>query len=770
MGQTEKTNRPAAPERPARSDRKYEMEKDKRILPGAHCDLHFDDTVTRWDEAIPLGNGQMGALIWGPSDGLRFSLDRGDIWDTTPYPGIDSEEFTYSNMVQLAKEGKVDEIRRIFDGPYNHPLPTKLPAGKLIFDLGKGQNVVSHLELARAEARLTIGGTRLCCFLSAESKAGFLKLDKAPEEFRFHIENPPFSIKGEGGQADAVTNSVQTSSISLLAYEKPEICDDGDVRWFVQKIRNDFSYGIFARQKRTSAGTEIAFYAASSRDGADWKERTLRLLDEALSEGYDKAFEAHCAWWAGFWQQSSVTLPDKLFEARWYLTQYYLGCCSRKGFYPMPLQGLWTADDGLLPPWKGDYHLDLNIQLTYYSYLKANHLAEGECFLDYLWDMRECAQNFARSFYNAGGLCLPSTMTITGVPLGGWAMYSFSPTNQLWLCQLFERHYHFTGDEKFGRERAYPYLKGTAEFILSLLEERDGFLYLPVSSSPEIHDDELEAFVTPNSNYDLALMRYLFWALEQLSAELGTGEEARWSGVLSKLPELAVNKDKVLMISPDECLTESHRHFSHAMGIHPLRLLDPDDTAQREIIDATIHDLEKLGTEYWVGFSFTWMAELYAIQGRGNAAAEKLRQLWLYICSQNGFCLNGDYQDHGLTSFKYRPFTLETNFCAADALQEMLVRSEGGRLELFPAIPTSWQKERTGFGSFLAGDGLRVSAECEKGEITRLVLDPCKDTCVRLKADQGLQALFAGTGAVCENGWLVLSLTGGKPLVLTAGQ
>ena len=124
----------------------------------------------------------------------------------------------------------------------------------------------------------------------------------------------------------------------------------------------------------------------------------------------------------------------------------------------MPLQGVWTADDGKLPPWKGDYHHDLNTELCYCAYEKAGHFAEGESFLDYLWKMRDCGRKFSREFYGADGICLPGTMTQNGDSLGGWGMYSLSPVNQLWLCQSFERHWRFTGDQKFLRERAYPYL------------------------------------------------------------------------------------------------------------------------------------------------------------------------------------------------------------------------------------------------------------------------------------------------------------------------
>ena len=136
----------------------------------------------------------------------------------------------------------------------------------------------------------------------------------------------------------------------------------------------------------------------------------------------------------------------------------------------MSLQGVWTADDGALPPWKGDYHNDLNTQLSYAHFYKANHLEEGECFLDFLWNSMDAAKIFAEKFYGTEGICLPGVMSIDGKALGGWPMYSLSPTQQIWLCQSFEEYYRYTGDLEFlekkaqrhPRVRSYP---GTDERI-----------------------------------------------------------------------------------------------------------------------------------------------------------------------------------------------------------------------------------------------------------------------------------------------------------------
>jgi len=451
----------------------------------------------------------------------------------------------------------------------------------------------------------------------------------------------------------------------------------------------------------------------------------------------------HSAWWKRYWLQSSITLPEFEMEKQWYLTNYFFGSCSRKGCPPMPLQGVWTADEGLLPPWKGDYHHDLNTELSYWHYLKANHLQEGETFLDFLWELRPAAQQFARTFYEAPGINLPSVMTLSGEPLGGWPMYSLSPTNQIWLCQAFDHYWLYTGDRDFLAERAYVYMKETAECILKLLQAgEDGKLRLPVSSSPEIHDDSLRSWLTPNSNYDLALIRYLFDRLKQISTLLEFhDDQVRWGNIARRLPELAVNESG-FMLCEGEMLMESHRHFSHAMAIYPLQTIDYHRSEQeKKIVDDTIAYLEKLGKGMWVGYSFAWMAALYTRQGNGEAAGYHLRQFWDYMCSPNGFHLNGDYKKSGITQWHYRPFTLEGNMAAADALQEMLLQTNNGIIRLFPAVPKEWLTKGIAFHKLRGEMGIIVSAKVVSNQLEYVQLQAERGGVFRIKNDFKLDKL-----------------------------
>lgn len=537
--------------------------------------LTISREIDRWDEGIPLGNGELGALVFGSAKKLTVSLDRGDIWDKSGSPE-NTPGFCYANLVKWAKSGDRKAIYKTFDLPYQRPTPTKLPCGRLeLFVQGDRvpQDCCFSLDLKTAVCTFTNGDFRLAAFVHAAQGVGMLKTEGAP--VKIHLVRPKFGKRTKYSafferfsRRAAVSNKLKNVKYPAPVL-KQQLVRDVCVQLFIQPLNDGSAFGVAVGERQTACGQEFAFYAYSGRGEALENILTEKVTD-ALRKGYDALFPSHRAWWRAYNARSEICVPDDYIQSRYNMGNYLLGSASRKGNFPMPLQGLWTAcDDQYLPPWKGDYHHDLNTELTYLSFLKANRLEQGECFLDYLASLTERGRDFARDFYEADGICLPAVMDIDGYALGGWPMYSLSPTNQLWLCQSFERCYAYTGDKEFLRKTAYPFIEQSARCILSLLQEdAEGFYVLPVSSSPEIHDNTQKSFLTPNSNYDQALLLYTFSCLARLADVLGKADDRRlWEATLQKLRPLAVNAAHVLRLSPDEDLRESHRHQSHAMAI-----------------------------------------------------------------------------------------------------------------------------------------------------------------------------------------------------------
>ncbi len=634
---------------------------------------------------------------------LRISVDIAGLWlRRRPEEKLD-KEFTYAKLVELARKGDVAETRRIFDTPYARPTPTKIPAGHLFLDGLPQGSYQASLDLGTALAFFSQKGTTiLCAFLCMGRPVGVLMLPEAYRDAELTVERPSF---GNGTQAAEAGNSVSPGSLQQLALPDaiPET-EDGMIG-FSQKVDDRTAYSLLCKK----IGTTL-YYTAVQAENVEKASQLAKLeLCAAEDMGAEKLLQQHKRWWQQYWGKSSLQLPDETLEQLWYRANYFLAAGSEPGNAPMPLQGVWCADDDQLPPWKGDYHNDLNTQFTYCHYLTANHPEQGKVFLDYLWSLRPQAAKFARAFYGTAGECLPSVMDIDGGALGGWPMYSLSPTNQIWLCQMFYEYYRLTGDKEFLRTRVEPYFTATAACLEELLHEGpDGKLVLPVSSSPEIHDDEAASWLTPNSNYDLALLHYLFQTLVQIEYQLGKSR-SHWRAMDAKLAPLSVDAKTGLMLSPDETLQETHRHFSHAMAIEPLCMLRYENPQDRSVIDATVDHLVHLGSGQWVGFSFGWMALLQITRNNGKGALYELHRFAEHFLSRNGFHLNGDYKNSGVCDFHYRPFTLEADFLAAHAVQKMLLRSEKNHIEVLPACPQGWKNEPVAFQNLRAENGLLIS-------------------------------------------------------------
>jgi alpha-L-fucosidase 2 len=300
----------------------------------------------------------------------------------------------------------------------------------------------------------------------------------------------------------------------------------------------------------------------------------------------------------------------------------------------------------------------------------------------------------------------------------------------------------------------------------------DGKRTLPLSSSPEINDNRLEAWFPTITNYDLALIRWAFGKTAELADETGNGEDAKhWRKVLAEMPDLAIDpKSKKLLVAKDYPLPFSHRHFSHLMAIHPLGLIRWENGPKdRAIIKASMADLEKSGTSQWCGYSFSWLASLAARARDGEKAAKALEIFSTAFCLRNSFHCNGDQSGKGYSNFRYRPFTLEGNFAAAAGLQEMLLQSYSGTIRIFPAVPADWKD--ISFKTLRAEGAFLVSAERKDGLTRSVTIISEKGGLCRLENPFGQNEYrLEGTAkdAVAKEGNdLVIKTSAGQKIMLT---
>ena len=688
----------------------------KNLVPQNEHGLVFSELAKTWDEAIPLGNGMIGNLVWQKNDMLRFSLDRADLWDLRPMENINFDKWKFKNVYDYWKADQYHEVQKAFDVPYNNlAAPSKIPAGALEFDIGG----LGTLKTARLNVEKAIcvveweNGAKLTTFVHAEKPVGWYKFENIPESLKINLVPPAYNMKGDRKRVDQ-----SMSDLDQLGYPQGEIMEGDNSISYSQKGWGNFSYQIHTSWESDKNELTGCWSVSASNKGWEPQPAASEEVASAKVLGYNKSLDEHLGWWDEYWSRSYVEIPDSVLERQYYLEMYKFGAAARIDAPPIALQSVWTADNGKLPPWKGDFHHDLNTQLSYWPAYTGNYLNLEEGFLNWLWKYRPAFKKYTRGYFGVEGMNVPGVTTLEGEPMGGWIQYSMGQTVSAWLGHHFYLHWRYSMDRTFLEQKAYPWIKEVAEYLDHMaLKTADGKRKLLMSSSPEIYNNSKEAWFAETTNFDLSLIRWTYEKAAELASELGlTNETKKWEQILSEWPELIVDPETGLMFAPGFPYDESHRHFSHQMAYHPLALLDfSNGEADRKIILNTLRNLEKYGSDWWTGYSFSWMGNMYARAFEGDNAAEILRLFAECFCLKNSFHVNGDQCKAGHSKFLYRPFTLEGNFAFASAIQEMLLQSHTDVVKIFPAIPAKWQNAQ--FKKLRTQGAFLVSAKMESGKV-----------------------------------------------------
>lgn len=706
-------------------------------------DLSSDSLATRWDEAMPLGNATIGSLVWQKRNNLRISIDRSDLWDLRPTEELTGDGFSFAWLYSQVKKGDYAPVQERFDDPYSiNPGPCKIPGAGMELPI-QGLGRVNRVHLYQRQAVCEVvwqSGASLQCFVHAEKPVGWFVLSGVEEGLEPLLVPPTYNEETQVGGV----NDHSSQSLFRLGYKQGTVDRVGEQKLvYTQPGWGDFSYSVALKWKRQGHQLIGAWSATSSLV----EQTASDLVDEAMQEGIEDAYESHQAWWQRFYAQSRIHIPDKVIERQYYNELYKMGSIARKHSYPISLQAIWTADNGKLPPWKGDFHHDLNTQLSYWPFYIGNHLEEGYGYLETLWNQRETHKAYTQHYFGTDGLNVPGVCTLIGEPMGGWSQYALGPTVSAWLAQHFYLHWKYSQDPVFLRERAYPYLKDVATYLEQFTVLKDGVRTLPLSSSPEYNDNSLEAWFREMTNFDRALVHFAFRASAELATALELKEEAaHWSELEQQLPDFDIDQHGGLTIAPGHPYAHSHRHFSHLMAIHPLGLIDKSHGERdARIIDASLAALDTYGSDWWTGYSFSWVGNMKARAFDGEGASAALHDFAACFCLPNGFHVNGDQSGTGKSRFTYRPFTLEGNMAFASGVQEMLLQSHTGVVRVFPAIPADWHdvdfEGLRAMGAFLVeahqhgGEVSSVKITAERGGLLRL-LNPFKGDAKLLGGDQ----------------------------------
>ncbi len=737
-------------------------------LTASENDLVFTELASTWDEGMPLGNGIVGSLVWQKDSSLRLSLDHVGLWDQRPMVNRDSLSIRNFKWVQeQVQKNDYRPVQMMYDLPYDtSAFPTKIPGGALEFNiasLGKVDSVRLYLKNALCEVKWE-GGATMQTFVHATENKGWFRFENVPDGFRPTLVSPVYQAASDG-----VSSPVTGQDLRRLGYPQGEVTEKGNTLIYHQPGSEGFYYEIAVSYRRTGQDLEGIWTIIPKPEEGKVTQSIDIYTALALKQGFLASYVTHNIWWDNYWAQSSVAVPDPVLTKQYYNEMYKFGSAARSYSPPVSLQAVWTADNGKLPPWKGDFHHDLNTQLSYWPCYTGNHLEEGTGYLNYLWETMPVNKQYTQEYFGVSGLAVPGVATLKGEPMAGWIQYSFGQTVSAWLSQHFYLHWKYSQNRDFLKNRSYPYIKDVAVFLDEIaVRDADSKRKLAISSSPEIYDNSIHAWFQTTTNYDLGLIRFVYMAAAEMATELGlTAEAEQWKTILSEWPDVDLDADSALTFAKGFPYNESHRHFSNLMAFHPLGLIDwSNGTRDQEIIKATIRKLDEYGPDYWCGYSYSWLGNLKARAMDGEGAAKALKIFAEHFCLKNTFHANGDQTKQGYSRFTYRPFTLEGNMAYASGLQEMLLQSHTGTIRLFPAIPADWKD--VSFDRLRAMGAFLVSARMEGGKVIQITVQSEKGGALHLqKPGDGSYKEASNRPLMEKNGCWVVEMKAGETLHLT---
>jgi alpha-L-fucosidase 2 len=757
--------------------------------PEANLTLWYRQAADKWTDALPIGNGRLGAMVFGGVENERLQLNEDTLWSGSPREWNNPEAKKYLPEVRrLVLEEKnyveADKVCKKMQGPYNE---SYLPLGDLRLAFEHAGPVTEYrreLNLDTAVSRVTYRGgdavfTREA-FASAPDQAVVVRLtctQPGSLTLTVALDSPLHHAAAASGN-DTLQLSGKAPSHAEPNYvrsEHPILYDEAEGKGMrfgamARAIANGGSMRADGNRLRiekadtvtlvlTAATGYQGFERAPETPADTIGQRCSAQLDAAWRIPFDRLMARHTADHQKLFRRVSLDLgpsgamdlatgerlrafkdkPDPGLLALYFqYGRYLLIASSRPGCQPANLQGIWN--DLVRPPWSSNWTANINVQMNYWLAETGNLTECHEPLFDLVEGISRTGRKTAEINYGLKGWVSHHNIDIwrQSAPVGNygggsptWANWQMSGP---WLCAHLWDHYLFTRDLAF-LKRAYPWMKGSAEFYRDwLIDDRAGHLTTCPSFSTEndfFTPDRKRAETSAGCTMDMALISELFDNCVRAGSILGV--DAGWLAELSKLRSRLVpyrigKYGQLQEWSEDfeEC-TPGQRHMSHLYPLYPGSQITPRRTPG--LAQAARVSLERrlqAGGAY-TGWSRAWAINFWARLEAGDRAHESLAMLMLHSTGPNLF----DTHPAGNSWI----FQIDGNFGGAAAIAEMLLQSHDGATHFLPALPAAWPAGR--FHGLRARGGVEVDLEWAGGKATAAaVRTSFKDTC-RVRPPQG---------------------------------
>ena len=690
--------------------------------------LWYTAPANDWNEALPLGNGILGMMVFGGVKEERIEFNEETFWSGWEYPEYDSPK-TYEHLDeirQLIFAGKYTEAQELTSkyhvcrGRGHHDAQNAYgayqTAGNLYITMPQASSDEYCRELLLNEGRAVVkcGAGRREFFVSPAYNTAVVRISGWDNTMSFRYERENTAIIYDDTEIIA-TAYLPTKVAVLIRHE----VKDGDMYFYITA-------------------------ASAYKTELDPTVVCRETLDKAMEAGYEVLREDTKAYFSSMLNRSSITFPESgskaviptdrriaependigLVELYFNFGRYLLLASSR-GKLPANLQGIWA--DGYNPPWSADYHININIQMNYWFAEVCDMPELLTPFFELIKMIAKYGERTAQVAYQCPGWVAHFTTNPWGyTSLGCDPTYGAFATAGAWCLRHVKERWLYSEDDAILRE-FYPVIKGASEFFCAYLvrDPRNGYLLTAPASSPENSyispTDGSRVTVCAGPTMDISIIRELFQF--NIDAANALGEDApfvkKLEQILPQLPPLQIGKHGQLMEwSEDfEEWEPGHRHISHLYGLHPASEITQSTPEYFAAARKTIERRLANGGGH-TGWSRAWIINFFARLLDGNTAYENIVALFKNSTLPNMFD-------------NHPPFQIDGNFGGTAGIAEMLLQSHDGFIDILPALPDAWPTGE--FNGLMARGGFKVSARWEEGKVTFCVITGKEDKPFRVK-------------------------------------